>query len=569
MLGERAKSPEQDTSLFCFNCGVEAVTPYPIELLSKEGKTRRIISIRKVGGPLPTRKGEGGKQSPYRSQSESRAVFDPRSYAIVGLDTQGRIIFSNKAVEELFQYSRTELLGQSVEILMPVRFRRKNVEQSRRYSPSYWNHFMNANAEFHARQKNGTEFPAEVISEILEIEEGTIILATIRNLHDRKHMDDQSRQAQKMEALGRLAGGVAHDFNNLLSIMLGYTEMALKRPDLKGPFRKSLEEIQKAGATAASLSHQLLLFSRKEIQNPEVVNLNHVVSEMGNILQQLLGEDVEVVVRKDPSLGAVKVDPTQIKQVILNLAANARDAMPRGGKLVIETGNVEICDTEVTSSPDLPPGRYVRLKVVDTGRGISEHIRSHLFEPFFTTKKEGTGLGLATTYGIVKNSGGIILVDSTPMEGTAFSIYLPHLITLNEMHPAPNPEDDMKPVSGSKTVLVVEDKEALRKLVCKYLNGCGYNVLEAKDGLRALRKARRHPGPIHLLLSDVVMPTLSGPELAMRLIEQRPEMKVLFMSGYAEDMIRNQGILHRKFTVLRKPFSLAVLARNVSEVLGG
>ena len=524
-------------------------------------------SREKDNGTLPLRKGEESPQSHHLSRSEHRQAFESTLDAVVGIDTQGRILFLNKGAEDLFQYSTAELLGHSVEILIPVRFRKSLVEQRRRDSANPWGCFTQSGTEYYARRKNATEFLADVISDLLETERGPIILTTIRDLAKEKQMDDQIRQAQKMEALGRLAEGVAHDFNNLLSVMLGYTELALNNPGNRGPIRKSLEEIQKAGAAAASLTRQLLLLGRKDIQDPKIVNLNEVLNEMEGIVSQLLGDDIELVVGMDPHLGTVKADPTQIQQVILNLAANARDAMPHGGKLMIETANMDFDSARNASLSNLPAGRYVKLKVKDTGRGIDEYMRSHIFEPFFTTKKEGTGLGLATVYGIIKQSGGEIVVDSAPKQGTTFAIYLPRLDETNRIHHFPGVETD--PVGGSETILVVEDRDSLRELVCKFLKGCGYKVLEARNSIKAFRKIRRYSGPIHLLLTDVVMPVISGPELAARVKARFPETKVLFMSGCSLDTTQRHGLLNGGIKVLKKPFPLAVLAQNVSEALQG
>lgn len=476
-------------------------------------------------------------------------------------------MFLNKGAEELFQYSTAELLGRSVEILIPVRFRQSLIEQRRRNPADPWGCFTKAGKDFYARRKNATEFLADVTSDLLQTQSEALTLTTIRDLPKQKQRDEQLRQAQKLEALGRLAGGVAHDFNNLLSVILGYTELELKSPSNSGPIRKSLEEIQKAGTAAASLTHQLLLFGRKDIQEPKIVNLNEVLTEMEGTVSQLLGDDIELVMGMDPDLGTVKVDPTQTKQVILNLVANARDAMPYGGKLMIETANVDFDGARNASLSNLPSGRYVKLKVEDTGRGIDDYMRSHIFEPFFTTKKEGTGLGLATVYGIIKQSGGDIVVDSAPARGTTFAILLPRLAAANRIRRLISVETT--PVAGSGTILIVEDRDSLRKVVCKYLKGCGYKVLDARDGIRALQKVKRYPGPIHLLLTDVVMPVISGPELAARVKARFPETKVLFMSGCSLDTIQRHRLPNGGTKVLKKPFPLAVLAQNVSGALKG
>ena len=518
-------------------------------------------------GTSPAGKGGKSLQSHHLSQSEYRQGFESAVDAIVGIDTKGRIIFLNKGAEELFQYSTAELLGRSVEILIPVRFRQTLVEQRRKTSANPWGYFTKAGKDLYARRKNATEFQADTTVVFLQTEKEPLILTTIRDLSKHKQREDQLLQAQKMEALGCLAGGVAHDFNNLLSVILGYTELELKNPTSNtSPIRKSLKEIQKAGTAAASLTHQLLLFGRKEVQDPKIVNLNEVLNEMAGMVSQLLNDDIELVMKMDPNLGTVKIDPTQMKQVILNLAANARDAMPHGGKLMIETANVDFDGRNVSLS-NVPPGRYVKLKVEDTGRGIDEYVRSHIFEPFVTTKKEGTGLGLATVYGIIKQSGGDIVVDSAPRQGTTFAIFIPRLRAAHRIRHIPTLERN--PVGGSATILIVEDRDSLRELVCKYLKGCGYKVLEAKDGIRALRKVKRYHGPIHLLLTDVVMPVISGPELSARVKARFPETKVMFMSGCSLDTTQRHGLPNEGILLLRKPFQLGVLAQNVYEALNG
>ena len=526
------------------------------------GSRKRFIG--KDSGALRSRKGVTSELILHRPALAFRSCLESGLYALVGVDGKGRIVFINKGVEKLFLYTKDELLDKPIEILTPVRCRRSKAEQNQQQLATPWNRFAKGSGTFCARRKNGTEFSAEVFLDQLDTDEGTITVAAIRELLKPKEERELLRQAQKMQALGRLAGGIAHDFNNLLSIIFGYTELALASPSTKGTLRNQLEEIQKAEAAAASLTHQLLLFSRKECHDPKVLILNDVLTEMQDILRQLLGEHIKVSIVRSADLGAVKADLSELKQVILNLAANARDAMDRGGTLIIETANMNVSSNK-NGPRDLPPGRYVMLKLTDTGTGIDEHLRSRLFEPFFTTKKEGTGLGLATVYGIVTRCGGHILVDSALRKGTAFTVYLPRLDTPNEIPVTPSVETES--AAGSGTILVVEDKDALRVMLCKYLKSCGYKVLEARDGVMALRKFKRYPRPIHILLTDVVMPTISGSELAMRLTEQRPGLRVLIMSGHEESVVRIEGILNKRIKILRKPFSLAILAKSVAETL--
>ena len=385
-----------------------------------------------------------------------------------------------------------------------------------------------------------------------------------------RESEERFRQAQKMEAVGRLAGGVAHDFNNLLMVMRGYGELLLNRLDANDPLRRNAEEIQKAAERATALTQQLLAFSRKQVLQPKVLDLNAVVTEVEKLLRRLIGEDIELAAVLDLALGRVKADPGQMEQIILNLAVNARDAMPRGGRLTLKTANVTLDQAYAYARQHVgaAPGPYVLLAVSDTGIGMDAETRSHIFEPFFTTKGagKGTGLGLSTVYGIVKQSGGTLWVESAPGRGTTFEIYLPlveEVAAGGELHPAlPAPTP-----GGTETILVVEDEMSVRKLAAEFLGSNGYTVLEAQDGGEALQVCEEHRAPIHLLLTDVVMPGMSGWELAERLAGARPEMKVTYMSGYTDDAIVQHGVLEEGTAFLQKPFSLDALARTVREVL--
>ena len=407
--------------------------------------------------------------------------------------------------------------------------------------------------------------------------DGEIIgyVGTITDITERKQVEkalreseEQFRQAQKMEAVGRLAGGVAHDFNNLLMVMRGYGELLLNQLDANDPLRRNAEEIQKAAERATALTQQLLAFSRKQVLQPKVLDLNAVVTDVEKMLRRLIGEDIELTAVLDLALGRVKADPGQIEQIILNLAVNARDAMPQGGRLTLKTANVTLDQAYVRQHLDATPGPYVLLAVSDTGVGMDAETRSHIFEPFFTTKEagKGTGLGLSTVYGIVKQSGGTIWVESAPGRGTTFEIYLPlveEAAASGELHPAlPAPTP-----GGTETSLVVEDEMSVRKLAAEFLGSNGYRVLEAQDGAEALQVCEEHRAPIHLLLTDVVMPGMSGRELAVRLVGARPEMKVIYVSGYTDDAIVQHGVREEGTVFLQKPFSLDTLARTVREAL--
>jgi nitrogen-specific signal transduction histidine kinase len=387
------------------------------------------------------------------------------------------------------------------------------------------------------------------------------------DITDSKDMEVQFLQAQKMEAVGRLAGGVAHDFNNLLTGILGYGELMLWDLPVDDPRRRSLEEIIKTTERAASLTRQLLAFGRKQIIQPRIINFNELISGMEKMLRRLLGEDLDLITLLDPALGTVKADPGQMDQVIMNLAVNARDAMPQGGLLTIETDNVFLDEAYARDHLEVTPGPYVMLAVTDTGMGMDAATQAHIFEPFFTTKEagKGTGLGLSTVHGIIKQSSGHIWVYSEPGRGTTFKIYLPRVEeAAMPLQPAVAPAASLR---GPETILVVEDDESLRSVICQTLRSYGYTVLEAHHGNEAILVCGRHRGPIHLVLTDVVMPGLSGGELMERLAPLGRQMKVLFMSGYTEDTAALQNLLAAGAPFLEKPFKMTTLAQKVRAVL--
>jgi len=386
---------------------------------------------------------------------------------------------------------------------------------------------------------------------------------------EKTNIEQQLRQAHKMEAIGKLAGGVAHDFNNLVTIITGYSDMLLSRIGPENSTRRELEQIKKAGDRAHSLTRQLLAFSRRQMLQPKVLDLNAVVTNLEPMLQRLIGENIELVIELKPGLGQVKADPGQIEQVIMNLAINARDAMLQGGKLLLETDNIELDEAYALRHIPTQPGSYVHLAVSDTGCGMDAATQSRIFEPFFTTKEQGkgTGLGLSTVYGIVKQSGGYIWVYSEHGQGTTFKIYLPRVLA---------PADSVPPVThwsslpqGKETVLLVEDEPEVRWLVRDMLQHLGYTVLEARHGIEAQVLSIQHAGPIHLLITDVVMPQMSGREIAEQLTSEHPETKVLYMSGYTDDAVVRHGVLAAEIAFLQKPFTPEALARKVREVLDG
>ena len=394
-----------------------------------------------------------------------------------------------------------------------------------------------------------------------------------RKLAEERHLklEDQLRQAQRMETVGRLAGGVAHDFNNLLSVVLSYSELLSEGLADGDPMRADLEEIGGAGRRALDLTKQLLAFSRRQVLAPKPTDLSAVVMGMEAMLGRLIGEDIELATRCAADVGSVLVDPGQIDQVIMNLVVNARDAMPRGGTLTLETSTVHLDETYAAEHVGVAPGPHVLLSVRDTGCGMDKATQARMFEPFFTTKEQGkgTGLGLATVFGVVQQSGGTIWVESEPGEGTVFKVYFPLATSEERTNVQPTPSLASRAPRGSETVLLVEDEEGVRVLARTILRKQGYTVLEASNGVEALALSAKHEGRIDLLVTDVVMPRMSGRELVEKLLPQRPQLKVLFMSGYMDDAVVRHGILHSSIAFLQKPITPEPLARRVREVLAG
>lgn len=385
--------------------------------------------------------------------------------------------------------------------------------------------------------------------------------------HEREKLQEQFLQAQKMEAIGRLASGVAHDFNNLLMAIMGYCELSITHLGSDHPIAKNITEIQRAGDRATALTRQLLTFSRQQIVEPKILNLNHILRNMEKMLQRLIGEDIEYTTHLDETLGSIQADAGQIEQVIMNLVVNARDAMPSGGKLTLETQNIELNENFSRKHVDLQPGNYILLAMSDTGIGMEEEIQNHIFEPFFTTKEKGkgTGLGLSTVHGIMKQSNGQISVYSAPGQGTTFKLYFPRM----DASPAQSflPEAASYSLRGTETILLVEDEEFVRKIIHRILNLQGYNVLQAENGDRARQLADSFPDKIHLLLTDVIMPQLSGQELSKQLTLSRPGIKVLFMSGYTDAAIVHHGILDEKVHFIQKPFTTELFLQKIRELL--
>jgi len=505
------------------------------------------------------------------SEGVSRLEIDPpvpinltEEEQVDRLYAGGRIAECNDAMARMYGFGEaSELLGTRLSDLHnvtdPI-----NREQIRAFIRAGYR-VSDSETREHDREGRPRVFLNNVVG---FVENGQLVRVwgTQRDVTEQRHLEEQFRQSQKMEAVGQLAGGIAHDFNNLLTAILGNTQLLLRELPPGDSMRDDVEEIRKASERAASLTRQLLAYSRRQMLQPEVLDLNVVMAEMDKMLRRLIGEHIDLVAVFAPDLGRVRADPNQIEQVIVNLAVNARDAMPDGGKLTIGTANVDLDESFAQAHLGSVPGSYAMLAVTDTGVGMDAAVRAHLFEPFFTTKEvgKGTGLGLATVYGIVKQSGGYISVYSEPGHGSSFKIYLPRIAT-----PAEPPAAALKggPAPGSETVLVVEDEPAVLTLSRRALEAQGYVVLAASDADAALRVVERHGGMIHLLLTDVVMPGLSGHELADRLTAQRPGIRVLYMSGYPGDAVVQHGTLPSGSAFLQKPFSPDGLARKVRDVL--
>jgi PAS domain S-box-containing protein len=419
------------------------------------------------------------------------------------------------------------------------------------------------------RKKDGTLIDVEVLSDWIEFEGRRARLVLAKDVTERLRLEEQLRQSQKMEAIGQLAGGIAHDFNNLLTAILGFCGLLERQVGANTQMRGDVAEIRHAAGRAAELTRKLLAFGRRQMLAPQVLDLNGLVADLDRMLRRVIGEDIELIAQLDPELAPVKADLGQLEQVILNLVVNARDAMPQGGRVTIQTANTDLDETYTETHAPVVPGRYVLLAVSDTGTGMHPDAKAHLFEPFFTTKEvgKGTGLGLATVYGIVKQSGGYIWVYSETGSGTTVKIYLPR--SDEPAQPAPRARVLQGLPTGSETVLIVEDAEAIRSLARKVLTAQGYTVLEAGDGAEALKIAQRHAGPLHLVLTDVVMPGMGGRELAQRLAPLRPELKLVYMSGYTGDAVVHRGLLDDGLPFLAKPFTPEDLALKVRVALDG
>jgi PAS domain S-box-containing protein len=531
-----------------------------------------------------------------QADAQFRALLEAAPDAMVCVGADGHIMLVNAQAERLFGYTRDELAGQLVELLVPDSARAVHPHHREGYFEHPAPRQMGAGSQLTCRRKDGSEFPADISLSALQTDDGLLVSAAIRDVTerlaaqveaeslrmeaDRQRYERAQHQSQRLESLGQLAGGVAHDFNNLLAVILNYAAFVKEEvaavtdsteansPDAERwqGVGSDLAQIELAAQKAARLTHQLLAFARREVARPEVVDLNGVITEIERLLHRTIGEHVRLVTNLGTDLHAILADPGQMEQILVNLAVNARDAMPGGGSLTIETSNLDVNEGYASTRPQVTPGPYVRLRVSDTGEGMPEAVRDRAFEPFFTTKSdgEGTGLGLATVYGIVRQTGGYAEIYSELGLGTTFTALLP----ATEQHTGPM-RRGLEPAiaRGGETVLVVEDEDALREVTRRILARKGYEVIVASDGKEAIDAVEAYPGVVDLLLTDVVMPHMLGKQVAEEIRARRPGLRVVFMSGFAQPVLGAQGTLEEGVVLVSKPFSESELLTKIRETL--
>lgn len=511
------------------------------------------------------------------SERRLRRVLESASEAILETDSDGKILLVNRAAERMFGYGRNELQESTVEQLVPASMRELHARNREQYTRDPQTRPMGIGMELKAQKKDGSLFPVEIGLSPYRVDGILRIIVLVHDVTQRKQIEqafrqseERLRQAEKLEALARMAGGTAHEFNNLLTMVMGYSALMLSALDSKKTLVDYVEKITRASKRAAELTHQLLAFSRHQMLAPQTLDMNMVLAEVRQILPSLIGRNIEISVTPAPQAAFILADRSQIHQVMIHMIFNARDAMPDGGRLAIRIANVELTARDLDKHPGLEPGRYVELTMSDTGTGMAREVQSRLFEPFFTTKDfgKGSGLNMAAVYGIVQQSRGAISVQSTPGAGTTFTILLPQ--ASNKEFPAGEVRAKTAGVEhGTETILLVEDEASLRTLTRQFLQSLGYEVLAAANGEEALRTAAQYHGRIDLLLTDVVMPGMSGRDIARQLVPLRASLKVLFISGYVDDALAGEGVTHPEESFLEKPFSFEDLAQAIREVLKG
>ena len=503
-----------------------------------------------------------------KSEKTVAALLESASQAIVSVDRDGRIVLANARTEEMFGYARGELLGSTIEMLLPQAVQDAHVEKRAGYFHRPKVRPMGIGMDLSARRKDGSEFPVEVSLSYVETEEGTFAMAFVSDISQRKRLEEQLLHAQKMEAVGRLAGGVAHDFNNMLTIISGYNRMIMEKLPPSDPLRSHAEEVLKAADRAGELTNQLLAFSRRQILKPRIINVNALLATTEKMLRRLIGEDIQLELKLAPSVANIKADPGQLEHAIFNLAANSRDAMPAGGYLTIETRVEGLDSGDAARITTAPPENVVVIAVSDTGHGMDDETKRRVFEPFFTTKErgKGTGLGLASVYGIVKQSGGDVSVVSEPGKGTTFKLCFPPV--LDPVTESSGSGTTRPKYRSTEVLLVVEDEAAVRNLIATMLQQLGYTVLAAGSGREAIEIGEKHKSAIAMLLTDMVMPEMNGPQLAHAIRARRPDTKILYLARHTDSAIVDLDALNPSADFLPKPFTQEALGKKVRELLG-